>query len=511
MSQLPADLPELARARELWSRRELYEALAWFQRAVQVNPAHPRALLETASALGELYQFESAEALLQRATELAGEHGPLHLLIGETYLRLRRTAAAEASFQRALSVRRPAPGAHYALAVSLERRNQLDAAAEHLAALLAKQAEPRAGLLWSRVKRRQGEHPQAERALRSLIDRPTFAPGLRSRAWSELAALHDAQSDYAEAWRAMLAGKELVMHEATAALAHRNRLAPPLWRLTREVTAEHFARWRSPAAAVAATPRVALLTGLPRSGTTLLERALNAHPALIGCDEYDVFPRFVYPALLGTATPESIDVAHLDRLPEARLPEQRRRYALSLAAAVGAAPGGELLLDKNPSLLPLLTPYLRLSPAARVLVALRDPRDVLLSCLMSDLPLNDFGVDFLDPQIGAERVAADLRCWLDLRDKVRENCLEVRYEDTVADLTGTARRAVAHLGLAWSEDVLRYRELGAGQVVHSPSYDSVARPLHDRAIGRWRNYADFLKPALAALEPVLDPLGYCRD
>ena len=305
----------------------------------------------------------------------------------------------------------------------------------------------------------------------------------------------------------MLRSKQLASRGADTARAHRDRLAPALWRLAQEVTPAHFARWRA-AAEHAEAPRVALLTGLPRSGTTLLERALNAHPALVGCDEYNVFPRFVYPAILGGCSPESIDVAHLDLLSEARLPEQQRRYGHCLASAVSATSDSQVLLDKNPSLLPLLIPYLRLSPHARVIVALRDPRDVLLSCLLADLPLNDFSVDFLDPQTGALRVATELECWLTLRDKVQDNCLEVRYEDTVADLPTVARQTIAHLGLPWSEDVLRYRELGQGQVVHSPSYDSVAQPVHSRAIGRWRNYAEFMSPLLPTLDGAVRSLGY---
>jgi len=509
MPPLPPDLPQLAQARTLWARHDLYGALAAFQQAVKANPRHPRALLEAATALGELYQFPPAEALLQRLVRLAADDGSLLLAAGRAYQHLRRTPQAEACFRAALVTKRPAIEARHALAELLERQNQLAEAADQLAALIAElPGHLPARLLLARVLRRQGDTEAAERALQALLAHPAATGPLGASVWLELATLYDGLGRYAEAWQAMLHGKQLAASGAEPARAHRDRLAPALWRLAQEVTPAHCARWRAAGPQADETPRVALLTGLPRSGTTLLERALNAHPALVGCDEYNVFPRFVYPAILAGRPPESIDIAHLDSLAEARLPEQRRRYAHCLASAVSATSGTEVLLDKNPSLLPLLVPYLRLSPHARILVALRDPRDALLSCLMADLSLNDFSVDFLDPQAGALRVATDLECWLTLRDKAQDNCLEVRYEDTVADLPTVARQTIAHLGLPWSEDVLRYRELGQGQVVHSPSYDSVAQPVHSRAIGRWRNYAEFMSPVLPTLAGVVRSLGY---
>ncbi|MFO0901292.1 MAG: sulfotransferase [Pirellulales bacterium] len=510
MDPLPDDLPELVQARALWARHDLYGAAAAFQQAVRRRPQHPRVLLEAAGALGELYQFAPAEALLTRLTRLAAGNGPLLNAAGQVYERLRRKAEAEDCFRQALAAPRPALEAHFGLAAALERRNELTAASEQLASLLAAMpAHAEGGVLSARVQRRLGDVDRAALELQTLLARNDLAPMLRARACAEQAALHDEQGNYAQAWRSMLAGKQALAPLAGPARAHRDRLAPALWRLAREVTSDQLARWQA-AATSDPPPRVALLTGLPRSGTTLLERALNAHPAMVGCDEYDVFPRFVYPAILGATPPESIDAAHLDRLPETHLPEQRRRYALAIAAAVRAGSSTELLLDKNPSLLPLLAPYLRISPHARVLVALRDPRDVLVSCLLTDLPLNDFGVDLLDPRTAVGRVATDLECWLALRDKLAGNALEIRYEAVVSDLPAAARRAVEHLGLEWSNDVLRYREVGRDQVVHSPSYDGVAKPVTDRAIGRWRNYAEFLTPLLEPLAPVLAALGYSK-
>lgn len=75
---------------------------------------------------------------------------------------------------------------------------------------------------------------------------------------------------------------------------------------------------------------------------------------------------------------------------------------------------------------------------------------------------------------------------------------EVRYEDTVADLPVQARATVDSLGLPRGGRVtaVQHRK---DKVVLSPTYESVTRPVHGRAVGRWRNYADYLEPVMQAL------------
>jgi hypothetical protein len=142
---------------------------------------------------------------------------------------------------------------------------------------------------------------------------------------------------------------------------------------------------------------------------------------------------------------------------------------------------------------------------------LRDPRDVVLSCYLRYLPLNTVSVNFLDVQRTAERYALDMSAWLKFRDRIEAPWCEIKYENTVADLEGQARRALDTLELAWDNEVLNYRErLVTSKQVTSPTYEAVAQPIYIRAIGRWKNYERLLEPALAKLEPFLREFGYER-
>ena len=119
----------------------------------------------------------------------------------------------------------------------------------------------------------------------------------------------------------------------------------------------------------------------------------------------------------------------------------RRRYFLAMEYLLGEPIGGRMHLDKNPAYNLTIPLVLRMFPETRLIIALRDPRDVVLSCYLRYLPLNSVSVEFLDVQRTAEKYANDMSAWLKFREMIDSPWCEVRYEDTVADarVTSTPR------------------------------------------------------------------------
>ncbi len=503
------DVPELRQARALWVKQRLRESLAMFERAVRLYPHHALALADASRAFGAAYQFERAEALVDRLADSGKDDGELLHLAAQSYRLIRRPEKALDCFRAALAAATPHPDSYLELAVLLERRNQLENALRYVDARLARQpGDPEGRTVKGRILRRQGEVEQAESLLRTAAQDRNAHWLTRMRAWAELAALFNAQAAYREAWDAMLAGKKIATHRSAAARQHRDKMIPPLVALAEQITAEDIPRWRQADGGQDDPPGLALLTGLPRSGTTLMQRVLDAHPQILSCDELDAFPRFIFPALLRGTPIDRITADLFRELPSEYAAAQRDLYRRLLEDAIGEAMQGRLLLDKNPSLLPLVPAYLRMAPRGRLLVVLRDPRDCLVSCLMSYFPLNDFSVDFLTLDSAAQRLTGDLNIWLSLRDKIPDRWIEVRYESLVQELPSTMKRVVNQLGLPWDEQVLSYRDITAQRQVNSPSYDTVSQPIYTRAIGRWKHYAERLAPVLPQLDPVLAAFGW---
>jgi hypothetical protein len=253
---------------------------------------------------------------------------------------------------------------------------------------------------------------------------------------------------------------------------------------------------------------LALLTSHPRSGTTLLEQVLDSHPLAISADELQVMADLVYVGLARKAPPEASVVDTLDSLAATEIEASRQAYWRGMEGALRQPIGERILLDKNPELTMLLPLVARVFPDMRIIFALRDPRDVVISCFMQQLPLNPVSVHYLTLESTAKKYAATMRHWLKIRDMLKNPWIEVRYEDSVADLEGQARKVLDFLELPWDAGVLKYHERAQQKHVHSPTYEAVTKPVYASSIGRWKHYARQIEPYLGILQPYVEAFGY---
>jgi hypothetical protein len=198
----------------------------------------------------------------------------------------------------------------------------------------------------------------------------------------------------------------------------------------------------------------------------------------------------------------------LDRMPTDDLNAARQTYWTSMEGAIREPIGGRLLIDKNPELTMLLPLVARVFPEMKIVFALRDPRDVVISCFVQQLPLNAVSVHYLTLEGTAQKYAKTMRAWLKIRDMLKNSWIEIRYEDMVADLEGQARKALSFLGLPWDDVVLQYHQRAQQKHVHSPTYESVTKPVYSSSVARWRNYAKQLEPFQEILRPYVEAFGY---
>jgi hypothetical protein len=147
-------------------------------------------------------------------------------------------------------------------------------------------------------------------------------------------------------------------------------------------------------------------------------------------------------------------------------------------------------------------------PGSRVIAAIRDPRDACLSCFMQRFALNEAMIHFLTLESTATFYAQVMGLWLESRSKLSVPWIEYRYEDLVADFEGTAGRVLDFMGLSWDDEVTRYAKTARKREIRTPSHEAVTREINDRAVSRWRNYADQLAPILPVLEPFVREFGY---
>jgi hypothetical protein len=86
--------------------------------------------------------------------------------------------------------------------------------------------------------------------------------------------------------------------------------------------------------------------------------------------------------------------------------------------------------------------------------------------------------------------------------------VEVRYEDTVADLGSATRRLFEFLGVEWNPEVLQFDDHPKNRLLRCGIDDAVAKPISTSSIGRWRKYQKYLEPYLEQLAAYINAFGY---
>jgi tetratricopeptide (TPR) repeat protein len=501
------DAKATARGRALWAAGDYDAALAAFRDAVKRNPTGVTPLVNLARAHGFLRDYGRAAEVVAKLCA-TWPHDPLaHAEAGQTYRLLGLYREAAACLERACGLA-PTPRRRLDLADLLERLHQVEAAADLARAALADDpALAPAWLVLARAQRRQGDAGGAEASLRQAVDTAGDDFNLAAEAWAELGLLFDAAGNYDAAWDAVGRGKQLQLARDAAERRTAEHVLARFARLADDVTPDHFRRWHAAGARFAPRP-CALLTGFPRTGTTLLEQVLDSHPGLVSSEEKDVLANDTFPAVGRGLSPDAPIAPALDALTGDALERLRADYFRKMEGMLREPVSPRVHLDKNPAMTLFIPVLLRLFPECRLLIALRDPRDVILSCYLRHLPLNPVSVSFLTVERTAQRYALDMLGWLKYREQLVTPWAEFRYEDTVADLAAAARKALDLLGLPWDDQVLAYRDRLRERPVLSPTYEAVTKLVYTSAIGRWRNYARHLEPVLPTLEPYAREFGY---
>ncbi|MEM8840608.1 MAG: sulfotransferase [Pseudomonadota bacterium] len=502
------DFPALGAARRLWSAGKTGAAIGAFDAAVKERPRNVKAPLEAARAFGARFEIARAERLLEAAERLAGDDPDVAPQIAISFGRIFREHRAIARL-KALPGRAPVVRAE--LAALYEKAGRLEDAHDEINACIAAApdaAEPR--LVRARILRRSGAQDEALGSLQALTARE-LAPTLRAEAWTEICYLRDRDGDPAAAVAAIDHAHDILraLPQTPQLLARARANNRMIEALSAGFTAGMLADWRRrPRAAAPSVGEIGNLVGFPRSGTTLLEQCLDGHPGLVASPERAVFTQATLPQLC-QAGGGGLSLATLDRVSASAQARAQAHYLGFMEAALGQPVGGRLHLDKNPNHTGLLPGLLRLFPQARTVFALRDPRDVVTSCVLRSFRLTEFSAMLLDWGTATELYAAEMGAWLRYREAIApEAWVETRYEDMIADPMAETQRVLTALGLEWHPDVARYRDRLAGKVVNSPTQTEVRQPVYRHAVGRWRAYRRHLDAHMHRLAPFISAFGY---
>jgi tetratricopeptide (TPR) repeat protein len=517
-TQLNNDLAKLERQpREVarWQKAQQHlmggrytSALSAYRDLLKQFPGVAQLWFECGMAEGRDLNFDRADEALQHAAEAGAKDVSLLVLIGQEYFRLRRFDRARESFQRAVAADGHSVHALLSMAAWWERERRLAEALECVEECRARHPrDPQVLYYRAFLLHRQGRNEEAAVALQDLLQRAgeKIDLNLKVSIHHLLGVVQDALGQYDDALRALGEAKFSVQKMAHTDSLLRDYDKWDRWRreLLAALTPDVIKRWRQEAPAP-----LAFLGGHPRSGTTLMEQILGAHPDIRAFDEPEAFPNEVLNILCPPQAARGLTLADLDNLSDARRGDLRGRYFKSLFREVPGGTAAKLLLDKNPSPTSSLHLWLRLFPELKVIIALRDPRDVVVSCYLQNFPLNAATANFLSLERTAKHYADLMDVWLRFRELGGFEWMELRYHEVVTNPEGEGLRVTEFLGLRWHPQQAGHQEIARKKILHSPTYFEAAKPVYKQAVERWRNYAVALAPVQRRLAPYCRAFGY---
>ncbi len=486
-------------------------ALAGYRNLVQKFPGVAQLWAELGIAAGGELDFVTANQATQRAAELASADANLLVSIGQQYHRLRRLDRACACFERAVAADSSSVHARLSLAAWFERNRRRDEAWECVGACLAQHPKDFRALYFKAfLLHRKGLNGEAETALRDLLQDDPSDPDVKSSAHHLLGVVLDELGQYAEAMKWLGKAKTLLRQRTdTAALEQAyDKMDEARRKILAEMTPETLRRWREQAATAPCPHPLVFLGGPPRSGTTLIEQILGAHPGILVFDEPDAFADELLKVLHPPPPARGLTLKSLNALAPTARAQMIHRYFKSLLRETEEKPGTRMLLDKNPSLTASLHIWLRLFPQLKVIIALRDPRDIIVSCYFQNLSLTAANANFLSLERTVKFYADCMDVWLRMRELGGFEWIETRYEDVVGNLEAEGRRVTSFLGLPWQEAQAAYYETARRKFVFAPTYNDVTKPVYKQAVGRWEHYAEALAPLQAGLAKYRLAFGY---
>ena len=237
-------------------------------------------------------------------------------------------------------------------------------------------------------------------------------------------------------------------------------------------------------------PAPVFMVGIPRSGTTLAEQILAAHPTVHGAGERDALAQAF--AELGGDWESAAAVARTAAQPAEVLDGIAERYLTELHAL---APQARRVVDKMPGNFRYLGLVALLFPGARIIHCVRDPRDIGLSIFtFRFFGHHPYAHDLAD--LGWY-IGEHYRLMAHWRATLPNPILTLSLEDWVRDFLGTLRRVLDFVDLPYDAACERFYEVERD--VRTVSRAQVRDPVHGRGIGRWRRYAEHLQPLIAAL------------
>lgn len=463
------------------------DALHILADALRRSPTHVPTLVGVARAQLARGAAAAAEQAVREALRIDPDSAEAHSMMGQVFHDTDRLDKALASFRKALELKPDMPEALNMLGVTLKATGHLDEAREVF--LKALENRPSAAGTYSNIVDLE-KFTTDSPILKAMLDVLDKADEPEADRYIPLHfALGKAHEDIGDPEKAL-------HHYVTGARLRRAQLdydeASTFAFFDEIIATFDEAYFANRPFAGNPTTLPLFIVGMPRSGSTLTEQIISAHPDVFGAGEIKTLSQAI-----GALRRKYPTVPKFPAMAKAMKPAHFNAVAEQYLATVTAlSPTASRITDKLLTNYYFVGPITTLFPNAKIIHTMRNPVDTCLSAF-SKLFKDDMPHSYDLAEIGRyyrkyEELMAHWR-------KVLPPgvMLDVQYEDVVADIEPKAREIIAFCGLPWDDRCLQFHE--STRPVKTASVSQVRKPLYATSVERWKRYGKRLGPLLDAL------------
>ena len=475
--------------------QQMPAALEYLRKAVVLDPARADFMVQFARALTLANRNRDAKVVADRAMTLSPKDPVMLDTLGVIYTQVGGYASAVTAFRQAVTLAPRHASYRYNLATSLLSAGEIDASEAEIEACLA--LDPhywRAHLSLAQLRRQTPASNHVERLqsqLSQLGANSTNGPALVSLHMA-LAKEYEDLADYPNAFEHLVRSK--------SAGANRDYSIQQDEALFAAI-AESFPQQQAPVEGCASDEPIFII-GMPRTGTTLVERIISSHPDVHSAGELLNFGMSLK-HVTASRTPSLIDCETIIKARNADWKQLGDIYLSSTRPGTSQKPR---FIDKLPHNFLYSGFIANALPNAKIICLRRDPMDTCLSnfrqLFLPKSPFFDYSFDLLDT--GRYYVLFDhlMAHWQRI---FPGRILEVQYETLVDTQESSSRQLLDFCGLSWNDACLHFEENPSA--VATASVVQVREPIYRSALQRWKKYA----PQLSELQALLRDAGIRLD
>lgn len=478
--------------------QQLPSAISYLRKANRLEPRRPDFAVHYAKALAVARQMAEARLAADRALEIAPDDPQLLDTIGVVYSQANAFEQAAAVFQRVVTRAPDHAPFRFNLAYSLITIGDTVGAERELEACIALDHRLWRAHLSLAQLRLQTPTANHLKRLTSLVPAYQHQPVAQMYLNMALAKEYEDTRAYPEAFEHFTRAKTAGRRPSSNPARHESmtRDEQMFAALIHAFPAEPLCDAGDP------TDEPIFIIGMPRTGTTLLERILSSHPDVTSAGELQNFPVALQHAA-GGSLPILFDPALRTRVARLDWRALGGSYLESTRPVTGRTPR---FIDKLPHNFLYAGFIARALPNARIICLRRDPMDACLGnfrhLFEQESSYYDYSFDLLDT--GRYYVLFD-RLMAHWQRAFPARILEVSYEGLVDSQEASSRQLVEFCGLPWDDACLHFEENAAA--VNTPNAWQVRAPIYRGAVKRWKNF----EPQLGALRMLLEEAGIVVD